>query len=73
MKKLDLEVGDLVEVGERRYDVVSDKAGGVALEPVITKTVERLHAERDGRPPSLTSSISTSDICTQTARGRRLG
>jgi hypothetical protein len=31
-KKLDLKVGDRVEIDGRRYDVVSDKAGGVALE-----------------------------------------
>ncbi len=52
VKKLDVKVGDLVEIGERRYDVVSDKAGGVALERVITKTLDRLHAERKGRPLS---------------------
>jgi hypothetical protein len=50
VKKLDVEVGDLVQIADRRYDVVSDKAGGVALEPVITKTVDRLHAERGSRP-----------------------
>jgi hypothetical protein len=43
-------VGDVVQVGDRRYDVVSDKAGGVALEPAITKTVDQLHAERGARP-----------------------
>jgi hypothetical protein len=50
VKKLDVEVGDLVQISGRRYDVVSDKAGGVALEPVITKTVDRLHAKRGARP-----------------------
>lgn len=50
VKKLDLEIGDVVEIGGRRYDVVSDKAGGVTLEPAITKTVEELRAERGGRP-----------------------
>jgi bifunctional DNA-binding transcriptional regulator/antitoxin component of YhaV-PrlF toxin-antitoxin module len=50
VKKLDIEIGDVVEIGERRYDVVSDKAGGVALEPAITKTVAELRAEAGGRP-----------------------
>jgi hypothetical protein len=50
VKKLNVEVGDLVQIADRRYDVVSDKAGGVALEPVITKMVDALHAERGGRP-----------------------
>jgi hypothetical protein len=49
-KKLDVKIGDLVEIDGRRYDVVSDKAGGVALEPAITKTVAQLRAERGGRP-----------------------
>jgi hypothetical protein len=52
VKKLDVKVGDLVEIEGRRYDVVPDKAGGVALEPAITKTVEELRAERGGRPLS---------------------
>jgi hypothetical protein len=49
-KKLDVKIGDLVEIDGRRYDVVSDKAGGVTLEPAITKTVAELRAERGGRP-----------------------
>jgi hypothetical protein len=49
-KRLDIEIGALVEIGGRRYDVVSDRAGGGALEPAITKTVEQLHAEHGGRP-----------------------
>ena len=45
-----LSIGDLVEIHGRQYDVVSDKAAGVALEPAITKTVEELRAEHGGRP-----------------------
>ena len=45
-----LSIGDLVEIDGRQYDVVPDKAGGVALEPAITKTGEELRAERGGRP-----------------------
>jgi hypothetical protein len=49
VKKLDVKIGDVVEIDRRRYDVVSDKAGGVALEPAITKSVEELAAQRGGR------------------------
>jgi hypothetical protein len=52
VKKLDVQIGDVVEIGGRRYDVVSDKAGGVALEPAISLTVEQLHADRGGKPVS---------------------
>jgi hypothetical protein len=48
-KKLDVKIGDLVEIEGRRYDVVSDKEGGVTLEPAITKTVAELHAEHGER------------------------
>ena len=44
-----LSIGDVVEIDGRKYDVVSDKAGGVALEPAITKTVDEIHAELGGR------------------------
>jgi anaerobic selenocysteine-containing dehydrogenase len=49
-KKLDIKIGDLVEIEGRKYDVVSDKQGGVALEPAITKTVAEIHAEHGTRP-----------------------
>lgn len=49
-KKLDVKIGDVVEIEGRRYDVVSDKHGGVALEPAITTTVAELHAEHGSRP-----------------------
>jgi hypothetical protein len=49
-KRLDVEVGDLVEIGDRRYDVVSDKAGGVALEPAITVFSDDLHEKHGTRP-----------------------
>jgi hypothetical protein len=50
VKKLDVKVGDLVEIGGRRYDVVSDKVGGVALEPAITVFSDDLHTKRGTRP-----------------------
>lgn len=49
-KKLDVKIGDLVEIEGRRYDVVSDKQGGVHLEPAITRTADQIHAELGGRP-----------------------
>jgi hypothetical protein len=45
-----LSIGDVVEIDGRRYDVVSDKHGGVALEPAITMTVDEIHAEHGDRP-----------------------
>jgi hypothetical protein len=49
VKKLDVQLGDVVEIDGRRYDVVSDRAGGVALEPAVTMTVDEVHAETGGR------------------------
>jgi hypothetical protein len=48
-KKLDVHIGDVVEIEGRRYDVISDKEGGVALEPAITKIVAEIHAEHGDR------------------------
>jgi hypothetical protein len=50
VKTLDVRIGDVVEIEGRRYDVVPDRQGGVALEPAIAKTVEELRGERGGRP-----------------------
>jgi hypothetical protein len=49
-KKLDVAIGDVVEIDGRKYDVVSDKHGGVALEPAITKSVAEIHAQHGTRP-----------------------
>jgi hypothetical protein len=40
VKKLDLEIGEIVEVGGRRYEVVPDRQGGLTLEPPITPMAE---------------------------------
>jgi hypothetical protein len=45
-----LSIGDLVEIDGRQYDVVSDKAGGVALEPAITVFADELHERHGTRP-----------------------
>lgn len=36
-------------IAGRRYDVVSDKEGGVTLEPAITMTVDEIRDEQGGR------------------------
>jgi hypothetical protein len=51
-KKLDVHIGDVVEIEGRRYDVVADKEGGVALEPAITKSVAEMLAEEGLTPLS---------------------
>jgi hypothetical protein len=51
VKKLDLTIGELVEVGGRRYEVVPDRQGGLTLEPPITP-VSELYAERGWKPAS---------------------
>lgn len=51
VKRFDLEVGELVEIGKRRYEVVPNRAGGLTLEPPITP-VSELYAERGWKPAS---------------------
>ena len=51
-KKLDVKIGDLVEIEGRKYDVVSDKHGGVGLEPAITMTADEILAGHALRPLS---------------------
>jgi hypothetical protein len=50
VKKLDIHIGQVVEIDGRRYDVVSDGAGGVDLEPAITRTADQIHAEHGETP-----------------------
>ncbi len=49
-KKLDMKIGDLVEIDGRRYDVVSDKNGGLTLEPAITVSSRELDERHGSRP-----------------------
>jgi len=51
VKRLDLTVGELVEIAGRRYEVVPDREGGVTIEPPITPAAQ-LHARRETRPAS---------------------
>jgi hypothetical protein len=46
VKKLDVRIGDVVEVEGRTYDVVADGQGGVSLESAITTTVGETLAEK---------------------------
>jgi hypothetical protein len=48
-KRLDVKVGELVEIAGRRYEVVPDREGGVTIEPWITPATE-LHAQRGTKP-----------------------
>lgn len=50
-RKLDLHVGELIEVAGRRYEVVPDREGNVILEPAITP-VSELYAKRGMKPAS---------------------
>ncbi len=47
-KKLDVSPGDLVESGDRHYEIVPDGGGGVSLEPAVTRSVAELRAARGG-------------------------
>jgi hypothetical protein len=51
VKKLDLAVGEFVEIEGRRYEVVPDRQGGITIEPPITPAAE-LHAQRGTEPAS---------------------
>jgi len=50
-KRLNLTIGELVEIAGRRYEVVSDREGGVTIEPPITTAAE-LHSRRGTKPAS---------------------
>lgn len=52
VRKLDLHIGELVEVDGRRYEVVpAREGGGLTLEPPIT-SISELYAERGMKPAS---------------------
>lgn len=50
IQKLDIKVGQVVEIDGRRYDVVADGEGGVDLEPAITRTADQIHSEHGETP-----------------------
>jgi hypothetical protein len=45
-----VEIGDVLEIDGRRYDVVPDKQGGATLEPAITMTVQEILPSMAGVP-----------------------
>ncbi len=51
VRKLDLAVGEQIEVAGRRYEVVPDREGSLILEPAITPVAE-LDAKRGTKPAS---------------------
>ena len=51
-KRLDLAVGEVVEIAGRRYEVVPDREGGVTIEPPITPAAQ-LYAKRGTKPASV--------------------
>lgn len=51
VKRLDLEIGEFVEIDGRRYEVVPDRQGGVTIEPPITPIAE-LDARRGTKAAS---------------------
>ena len=48
--KLDVHVGDLVEIDGRRYEVVPDKQGALTPKPAVGVTVAELDRRHDSRP-----------------------
>ncbi len=50
-KKLDLAIGEQIEIAGRLYEVVPDREGGVTIEPPITPASE-LDAARGTKPAS---------------------
>jgi hypothetical protein len=52
VRKLDLTIGERVEIAGRRYEVVPAREGGLTLEPAITPVAE-LDAERGTKHASV--------------------
>ena len=61
-KKLDVHVGDLVEIDGRRYEIVPDKQGGLTLEPAITVTAGELDRRGGTRPATQEEIDSQLDL-----------
>lgn len=49
VKRLDVKVGELVQIAGRRYEIGPDREGGVTIEPSITPAAD-LHAQRGTKP-----------------------
>ena len=66
-KKLD--VGDLVEIDGRQYEVVPDKHGGLTLEPAITVTPDELDRRHGTRPATEEEIDSQLDLLSGDGEG----
>lgn len=62
VKQVDVKTGDLVEIEGRRYDAVSDQAGGIALEPAITAFADELDRRHGTRPATQEEIESQLDL-----------
>lgn len=49
VKDVNASLGDIIVVGSRRYEVVDDREGGLALEPAVGKTVAEMRSERGSK------------------------
>jgi hypothetical protein len=58
IKKLDLRIGEVVEIDGRRYEVVPDRQDGLTLEPAITVSAAELD-RRHGTRPATREEIDT--------------
>jgi hypothetical protein len=62
VKKLDLRIGDVVEIDGRRYEVVADRHGGLTLEPAITVSAAELDRRHGTRPATQEEIDSQLDL-----------
>jgi hypothetical protein len=62
VKKLDLRIGDVVEIDGRRYEVVPDTHGGLTLEPAITVSAAELDRRHGTRPATQEEIDSQLDL-----------
>jgi hypothetical protein len=62
VKKLDLRIGDVVEIDGRRYEVVPDTQGGLTLEPAITVSAAELDRRHGTRPATQEEIDSQLDL-----------
>lgn len=49
-KKLDVHVGDFLEIEDHLYELMPDRHGGFTLEPAVTTTVSELDRRHRTRP-----------------------
>jgi hypothetical protein len=62
IKKLDLQIGDIVEIDGRRYGVVPDRQSGLTLEPAMTVAAAELDRRNGTRPATREEIDSQLDL-----------